>query len=327
MASDRDLISSEEHELNYVLKKWGKKQSVINREVLLKHFKEFKADAEWKPHNRENFYKYADSKNIKNNLVDRDLDKFDDNSESDITMAYENNDDKKSSINESEITQVFQNKDNRGIDNKKNISTTGTGNINNNHNTKQTERNKKKINFLPFILLGLLLLIIIFIILFFGFCKNNVTVLTTTSTTIEATTTTSTTITTTTIPPRIYTDESLTEYISNYQPIYFKADRTLLLKDEDKKIEKIAEYIKNYKFVEIVIEGHTANVGKPINEINLSKKRALVVKKGLQSKLNNIEIKIEGYGSKKEAVKNASKIDMHLNRRCRIIIIKTESNE
>ena len=68
MASDRDLISTEEHELNYVLKKWEKKQSIANREVLIDALKKFNADVNYKPHNRENFYKYADDKKIKGKL-------------------------------------------------------------------------------------------------------------------------------------------------------------------------------------------------------------------------------------------------------------------
>jgi len=68
MASDRDLISSEDHELNYVLKKWGKKQSASNREKLADALKKFKGIAKYQPHNRESFYKYADDKNVKDKL-------------------------------------------------------------------------------------------------------------------------------------------------------------------------------------------------------------------------------------------------------------------
>lgn len=68
MAKDADLISTEEHELNYVLKKWDKKQSKANRETLTAALKAFNGDAAYKPHNRENFYKYADDKGIKPKL-------------------------------------------------------------------------------------------------------------------------------------------------------------------------------------------------------------------------------------------------------------------
>ena len=64
MASDRDLVSTEEHELNYLLQKWNKKQSKDNREELIKIIKAFKKDPDFKPHNRENFYLYIEKKSI-----------------------------------------------------------------------------------------------------------------------------------------------------------------------------------------------------------------------------------------------------------------------
>jgi|GEM_PF-774994 len=68
MASDRDLVSSEDHELNYLLQKWSKRQSIENREKLAEALKTFKEDENYKPHNRENFYKYVDDNNIKDIL-------------------------------------------------------------------------------------------------------------------------------------------------------------------------------------------------------------------------------------------------------------------
>ena len=68
MASDRDMISKEEHELNYVLKAWEKRQTQKNRDMLAKSLDEFKADSSLSPHNRENFYKYTTSKKIKGKL-------------------------------------------------------------------------------------------------------------------------------------------------------------------------------------------------------------------------------------------------------------------
>jgi|GEM_PF-55779 len=65
MASDRDLVSNEDHELNYLLQKWEKKQTKENREILSNCLKEFKSNEDYKPHNRENFYKYIDDKKIK----------------------------------------------------------------------------------------------------------------------------------------------------------------------------------------------------------------------------------------------------------------------
>ena len=59
MAIDADLISKEEHELNYLLKKWGKKQSIANRENLIRKIDEFNANKNYRNSNREDFYNYV----------------------------------------------------------------------------------------------------------------------------------------------------------------------------------------------------------------------------------------------------------------------------
>ena len=58
MAHDAEMISKEEHELNYLLKKWNKKQSIPNREKLVQKIDEFNANPNFKTHNREEFYIY-----------------------------------------------------------------------------------------------------------------------------------------------------------------------------------------------------------------------------------------------------------------------------
>jgi len=68
MASDRDFVSTEEHELNYILKKYEKRQSKENREKIVNALKDFKNNPEYKPHNRERFYSYLEEKEILSNL-------------------------------------------------------------------------------------------------------------------------------------------------------------------------------------------------------------------------------------------------------------------
>ena len=60
MPSDRESISTEEHELNYLLKKYEKRQTEENREILTDLIKEWKGDAEFAPHNRDSFYDWVD---------------------------------------------------------------------------------------------------------------------------------------------------------------------------------------------------------------------------------------------------------------------------
>lgn len=59
MAQDAELISKEEHELNYLLKKWNKKQSISNREKLIQKIDEFNDHPNFRAHNREDFYNYV----------------------------------------------------------------------------------------------------------------------------------------------------------------------------------------------------------------------------------------------------------------------------
>ncbi|MCZ6533567.1 MAG: hypothetical protein O7A08_11465 [SAR324 cluster bacterium] len=59
MATDAELVSKEEHELNYLLKKWNKTQSGSNRKKLSKKIDEFNAHPDFRNHNRKDFYKYV----------------------------------------------------------------------------------------------------------------------------------------------------------------------------------------------------------------------------------------------------------------------------
>ena len=59
MAKDSDTISKETHELNYLLKKWNKRQSQGNRDKLVAKIDEFNANKNYRSHNREDFYAYV----------------------------------------------------------------------------------------------------------------------------------------------------------------------------------------------------------------------------------------------------------------------------
>ncbi len=60
--SDAEVISTEDHELNYVLKKYGKRQTAANRKKFVTLLDECKADADYAPHLREQFYRYIEDK-------------------------------------------------------------------------------------------------------------------------------------------------------------------------------------------------------------------------------------------------------------------------
>jgi len=60
MSTDRDLITKEDHELNYVLCKWGFQQIESNRELLKKELDEHKQSEFTR--SREGFYSFIDIK-------------------------------------------------------------------------------------------------------------------------------------------------------------------------------------------------------------------------------------------------------------------------
>lgn len=69
-SDDRNQISLETYELDYVLRKWGKAASSSNRLILAAELRKFKADPAWSPHNRARFYEYADAQGIRRLLLD-----------------------------------------------------------------------------------------------------------------------------------------------------------------------------------------------------------------------------------------------------------------
>lgn len=123
-----------------------------------------------------------------------------------------------------------------------------------------------------------------------------------------------------------FTFDSLNKVINNQTPLYFIKDKAYLLKNEDKKLNIIIDYLKNYNKVEILIKGYTNSINKPENELRLSKKRANHIKKTIETSINIEKIKLssKGYGAKIQIIKNPSKKNEYMNRRVEIVIISAE---
>lgn len=65
MAHDRELVAcEEEHEIEYILKKFGKRTTKENIAILQEHCRYFKGLPDHGPHNRKNFYRYLDLTDI-----------------------------------------------------------------------------------------------------------------------------------------------------------------------------------------------------------------------------------------------------------------------
>ncbi len=68
--SDKDLISKQEHELNYVLKKYGKRQTEENRDKLSEALDVFLKDDSYETYLRNDFYDYVEKNNALKDLQD-----------------------------------------------------------------------------------------------------------------------------------------------------------------------------------------------------------------------------------------------------------------
>lgn len=68
--SDKDLISKQEHELNYVLKKYGKRQTEENRDKLSEALDVFLKDDSYETYLRNDFYDYVEKNNALRDLQD-----------------------------------------------------------------------------------------------------------------------------------------------------------------------------------------------------------------------------------------------------------------
>ena len=65
MTHDGALVAcEEEHEMEFILQKFGKRCTKENIEKLQEHCRYFKGLPDHAPHNRENFYRYLDLADI-----------------------------------------------------------------------------------------------------------------------------------------------------------------------------------------------------------------------------------------------------------------------
>lgn len=105
--------------------------------------------------------------------------------------------------------------------------------------------------------------------------------------------------------------------------IYFDFDKAVL-KDEGKaELDKLVETLNTSKEYNLVIGGHTCNIGDENYNMKLSEKRAQAVVKYLLSKgVNNAYVGSNNYGEEKPAVENSSMKNRKMNRRAEFEVAK-----
>ncbi|HOQ12936.1 MAG TPA: OmpA family protein [Spirochaetota bacterium] len=103
--------------------------------------------------------------------------------------------------------------------------------------------------------------------------------------------------------------------------LLFDFDSYALKKDTEEKLRQIADIIKKkYPDREIIVEGHTDNIGEKDYNYSLSEKRAKTVAEYLKGKLGHDKFSYKGYGSQNPLADNSTEEGRKKNRRVEIII-------
>jgi len=122
------------------------------------------------------------------------------------------------------------------------------------------------------------------------------------------------------IEVKLKEDQSLSLNIINLK---FKADSAELLEGELIRLDKIINVIKKYKDHNIIIVGHTADIGRQKAQYALSEDRAKVIYDYL-IKVHNFDVKLmsyKGMGADEPAAENVTEAGRFKNRRVEIIIL------
>ena len=104
--------------------------------------------------------------------------------------------------------------------------------------------------------------------------------------------------------------------------LQFEPDRAVLLKGEEAKLDEIAKILKKSESEFFFVEGHTADVGKPEDEKNLSQERAkTVIEKLVKRGIPAEKFIYQGAGGTKPIAPNGTEEGRAQNRRVEITII------
>ncbi|MCR4790021.1 MAG: OmpA family protein [Treponemataceae bacterium] len=130
--------------------------------------------------------------------------------------------------------------------------------------------------------------------------------------------------------PNISVDNTYKGIQISVQDIKFMADSAQILPEEKERLDAIYEDLKNLSGEQnfsILIEGHTADVGKPNGQMNLSVERAKtivdeMVKRGIPKSI----FSYKGYGATIPIGDNNTEAGRAKNRRVEIILIPKATN-
>lgn len=105
--------------------------------------------------------------------------------------------------------------------------------------------------------------------------------------------------------------------------IKFAPDSAQILSGESERLDEIAEVLKMAPNAQLLVEGHTASVGKPAGEQKLSEQRAHKIAEELKARGVKAGAFIcRGFGGTKPVASNETNEDRAQNRRVEITILK-----
>ena len=118
--------------------------------------------------------------------------------------------------------------------------------------------------------------------------------------------------------------DSVAENVNiSLNPVYFARSTPVIQKDSYKELEYLADVLKRFPEIHILIEGHTDNNGTPESLLKLSEDRANEVKKFLlRNKINPKRVETMGFGGSKPLSDNKAENTRQLNRRVEVKITK-----
>ena len=106
-------------------------------------------------------------------------------------------------------------------------------------------------------------------------------------------------------------------------PIYFIQSKPFIVKDSYQELDRLADVLKQFPEICVLIEGHTDNQGKLDELQKLSEDRANEVKKFLiRNKINPKRIETIGYGATKPVNDNTTPKEREQNRRVEVRVSK-----
>lgn len=110
--------------------------------------------------------------------------------------------------------------------------------------------------------------------------------------------------------------------VPEFQNILFKPGSAEILPESYPAVEEVADFLKSYSSVRVEIQGHTDSIGDDQMNLDLSQKRAdvvreLLVKKGIDAS----RLMARGYGETKPIGDNRTRKGQEQNRRIEFVII------